>query len=144
MEDKALGLLGLMRRASAIEMGEDNSAETVKAGKAKILVMSSDVSDSARRKAEGFSHGRNVQIVPLHYSREELGAALGVKSCAMAALTDMGFSNALMKELASQIPEEYSGMYEETAKRLEKSQRRRKETAQRGGLKRNVKRRTEV
>ena len=144
MEDKALGLLGLMRRASAIEMGEDNSAETVKAGKAKLLVMASDVSESARRKAEGFSHGRNVLIVPLHYGREELGAALGVKSCAMAALTDMGFSNALMKELAAQHPEEYSGLYEETSKRLEKTQRRRKETAQRGGLKRNVKRRTEV
>lgn len=144
MEDKALGLLGLMRRAGAIELGEDNSAAAVKAGKAKLLLLSSDVSDSARRKAEGFSHGRNVQTVPLHYSREELGASLGVKSCAMAALTDMGFSNALMKELAGQRPEEYGGVYEETSKRLEKTQRRRKETAARGGLKRNVKRRTEV
>jgi len=144
MEDKALGLLGLMRRASAIELGEDNSAAAVKAGKAKLLLLSSDVSDSARRKAESFSFGRSVLLVPLHYTREELGAALGVKSCAMAALTDMGFSNALMKELEKQYPEEYSGVYEETAKRLEKTQRRRKETAKRGGLKRNVKRRTEV
>ncbi len=144
MEDKALGLLGLMRRAGAIELGEDNSAATVKDGKAKLLLFSSDVSEAARRKAEGFSHGRSVQLVPLHYTREELGAALGVKSCAMAALTDMGFSNALMKELNKQYPEEYSGVYEETAKRLEKTQRRRKETARRGGLKRNVKRRTEV
>jgi len=87
MEDKALGLLGLMRRASAIELGEDNSAAAVKAGKAKLLLLSSDVSDSARRKAESFSFGRSVLLVPLHYTREELGAALGVKSCAMAALT---------------------------------------------------------
>lgn len=144
MEDKALGLLGLMRRAGAIVLGEDNSAETVKAGRAKLLVLSSDVSDSARRKAEGFSHGRNVQIVPLHYTREELGASLGVKSCAMAALTDMGFSNALMKALAMRLPEEYGSVYEETVKRLEKTQRRKKQTAERGGLKRNVKRRTEV
>jgi len=144
MEDKALGLLGLMRRAGAIELGEDNSAETVKAGRAKLLLLSSDVSDSARRKAEGFSHGRNVHIVPLHYNREELGASLGVKSCAMAALTDMGFSNALMKELASRLPEEYGSVFEETSMRLEKTQRRKKQTAERGGLKRNVKRRTEV
>jgi len=144
MEDKALGLLGLMRRAGAIELGEDNSAETVKAGRAKLLILSSDVSDSARRKAEGFSHGRSVQIVPLHYTREELGASLGVKSCAMAALTDMGFSNVLMKELAQLLPEEYGSVYEETSSRLEKTQRRKKQTAERGGLKRNVKRRTEV
>ncbi len=144
MEDKALGLLGLMRRASAIEIGEDNSATTVKAGKAKLLLLSADVSDAARRKAEGFSHGRSVQTVSLHYTRDELGAALGIKSCAMAALTDIGFSNALMKELAKQYPEEYSAVFDETSKRLEKTQRRRKETAANGGLKRNVKRRTEV
>ena len=144
MEDKALGLLGLMRRAGAIVLGEDSSAETVKAGKAKLLLFSADISESARRKAEGFSHGRSVLLVPLHYSREELGAAIGVKSCAMVALTDMGFSNALMKELAGQRPEEYAAVYEETQKRLEKTQKRRKETAARGGLKRNVKRRTEV
>ena len=144
MEDKVLGLLGLMRRAGAIELGEDNSAETVKAGRAKLLILSSDVSDSARRKAEGFSHGRSVQTVPLHYTREELGTALGVRSCAMAALTDMGFSNALMKQLAQQQPEEYGSVFDQTRKRLEKTQRRRKETAERGGLKRNVKRRTEV
>ena len=144
MEDKALGLLGLMRRASTIEIGEDNSAAAVKAGKAKLLLLSADVSETAKRKAEGFCHGRSVQMVDLHYTREEIGASLGVKSCAMAALTDMGFSNALMKELARQMPEVYSAVYEETEKRLEKTQRRRKETAQRGGLKRNVKRRTEV
>lgn len=144
MEDKALGLLGLMRRAGAIEIGEDNSALTVKSGKAKLLLISSDVSESAQRKAEGFSYGRSVLLVPLHYTREELGVALGITSCAMAAVTDMGFSNALMKELAKQQPEKYGAMYDETQQRLEKTQHRRKETAARGGLKRNVKRRTEV
>ena len=144
MEDKALGLLGLMRRAGAIEIGEDNSALIVKAGKAKLLLISSDASDSAVRKAEGFCFGRSVQLVAVHYTREELGFALGVKSCAMAEVTDMGFSNALMKELAKQQPEKYGPVYEETQQRLDKTQRRRKETAARGGLKRNVKRRTEV
>ena len=125
MEDKALGLLGLMRRAGAIELGEDNSAEAVRAGKAKVLLFSSDVSETARRKMLGISHGRNVETVPVHYTREELGSALGVKSCAMAALTDMGFSNALMKELAVRSPEEYGGVYEWTQMRLGKTQRRR-------------------
>lgn len=144
MEDKSLGLLGLMRRAGAIELGEDNSALIVKSGKAKLLLLACDVSESALRKAEGFSYGRSVQLVPLHYSREELGAALGVRSCAMAAVTDMGFSNALMKALSAQQPEKYGTVYAGTQQRLEKVQRRRKETAAQGGSKRNVKRRTEV
>lgn len=144
MEDKALGLLGLMRRASAIALGEDNSTDTVRAGKAKLLLLSSDVSDAARRKALGYSQSHGVCALTLPYTRDELGASLGVKSCAMAALTDMGFTNALMKELAKRQPDEYGSIYEETQKRLERAQLRRKQTAARGGTKRNVKRRTEV
>ena len=144
MDDKALGLLGLMRRAGAIELGEDNSVLTVKAGKAKLLLLSSDASDAAVRKAEGMCFGRSVQLVPVHYTREELGLSLGVKSCAMAAVTDIGFSNALMKELAKQQPEKYGDVFAQVQQRLEKTQRRRKESAARGGLKRNVKRRSEV
>ena len=47
-----LGLLGLMRRAGAISPGEDQAAEAVRAGKGKLLLLASDVSDNARRKAE--------------------------------------------------------------------------------------------
>lgn len=144
MEDKSLGLLGLMRRAGALEIGEDNSALTVKSGKAKLLLLSSDVSESARRKAEGFCYGRSVQIVSLDITREAMGAAIGLRTCSMLAVTDIGFANALMKELAKQQPEKYGSVYEETQQRLEKTQRRRKETAARGGSKRNVKRRSEV
>ena len=54
MEDKALGLLGLMRRA-----GHRASARTtrdaVKAGKARLLLLSADAADNARRKAENLS-----------------------------------------------------------------------------------------
>ena len=105
MEDKSLGLLGLMRRAGALEIGEDNSALTVKSGKAKLLLLSSDVSESARRKAEGFCYGRSVQIVSLESTREAMGAAIGLRTCSILAVTDIGFANALMKELAKQQPE---------------------------------------
>ena len=38
MDDRAIGLIGLMRRAGAIEIGEDNSGSAVSAGKAKLLL----------------------------------------------------------------------------------------------------------
>ena len=47
-------------------------------------------------------------------------------------------------ELAKQYPEEYAALSQELEQRNDKAVRRRKETAARGGLKRNVKRRTEV
>ena len=52
MEDKALGLLGLMRRARALEAGTDNACEAVHAGRAKLLILCADIAENARRKAE--------------------------------------------------------------------------------------------
>ena len=107
MEDKALGLLGLMRRAGAVQIGEDKALDAIQTGKVKLLLLSADVSDRARRRAEAMTNGRRFQLVETHYLREALGLALGVGSCAMAAVTDLGFANALMKELAVQQPERY-------------------------------------
>ena len=51
MREKILNLLGMMRRANAITIGEDKAAEIVRAGKAKLLLLASDVSENAARKA---------------------------------------------------------------------------------------------
>ena len=143
MEDKALGLLGLMRRARAVEPGTDSACDAVKEGKAKLLLLSADISDTARRKAENAANGRRVLVQPIHYTRAELASAFGMADCSMAAVTDIGFANALMKELAAADPERYAEAAQEIAKRCEKAARRKKETGARKGMKRNDKRRTE-
>lgn len=144
MEDKTLGLLGLMRRAGAIQIGEDNTADAVHAGKAKLLLLASDAPEKARRRAEGYVFGHRTQTVPLHYTGEELAGALGTGGCAMAAVTDIGFANALMKGLSQQYPDRYSAIMAETDKRCAKAARRKKETEEQRKAKRNVKRRTEA
>ncbi len=143
MTDKALGLLGLMRRAGAIEIGVDNAADALRAGRAKLLLISCDAADNARRKLENLSVGRRALTVPLDYTRVELADSLGVSGCSAAAVTDIGFADALMKELAARDPERYAEAAQKIAGRCEKAARRKKETAARKGLKRNDKRRTE-
>ena len=144
MEDKALGLLGLMRRAGAVQIGEDKAFDAIPSGKVKVLLLSEDASERACRRAEAMTNGRRFLLVTTHYPRETLGQALGVGSCAVAAVTDLGFANALMKELSAQLPARYGAFAEETARRSDKAERRRRETAERKGGKRNVKRRTEA
>lgn len=143
MREKILGLLGLMRRASAIAVGEENTAEAVKAGKARLLLTASDASPNAKKRAAGFAAGRRVLPVELPFTKEELSGALGVGGCAMAAVTDLGFADALMKQLAGQWPERYEATAAEVAARSEKARRRKAETAQQRN-KRNGKRRTNV
>ena len=144
MEDKALGLLGLMRRAGAVEIGTDSACDTVNAGKAKLLLLSADAADNARRKAENAANGRRVLVLPVHYTRAELAAALGLGDCSMAAVTDLGVANAFVKAMAAAAPEQYAEAAQELDKRNAKAVRRRKEKADRALSKRNGKRRTEV
>ena len=144
MEDKALGLLGLMRRARAVEPGTDNACDAVRDGKTKLLILSADINDNARRKAENVSNGRRVLVQPIHYTRAELASAFGMADCSMAAVTDIGFANALAKILAANDAERYGALSAELEKRNEKAVRRKREKTQRADSKRNGKRRTEV
>ena len=144
MEDKTLGLLGLMRRARAVEPGTDSACDAVRDGKAKLLLLCADINDNARRKAENVSNGRRVLVQDVHYTRAELASAFGLADCSMAAVTDIGFANALAKLLAEKDGERYGALAEELKKRNEKAVRRKREKTQRADSKRDGKRRTEV
>lgn len=144
MSDKALNLLGLMRRANAIQIGETNTGAATRSGKAKLLLLAADATDNARSRAEGFARGRSVLTVPLPYTKDEISTSVGLNGCSMAAVTDMGFANALMKLLSEQQPDNYSALTEETGRRFQKAERRKKEAAAHERNKRNGKRRTNV
>ena len=46
MNDRALGLLGIARRASALSLGHDAALSSVKEGRASVCILASDSSDS--------------------------------------------------------------------------------------------------
>ncbi|MBR1457473.1 MAG: hypothetical protein IJ594_10005 [Oscillospiraceae bacterium] len=142
MREKTLKLLGLMRRANAISIGETNTAAAVQSGKTRLLLLAADASDNARKRASSFAAGRSFPIVELPFTKEEVSAHVGVGGCSMAAVTDMGFADALMRLLAAQWPEAYGVAAEETAARYERMKRRRR--GANDSSKRIGKRRTDV
>lgn len=144
MRKKTLNLLGLMRKANAIAVGETNTGGAVRAGKAKLLLLAADASDNARSRARGFTHGRDVVTVTLPFTKDEIAAHVGVSGCAMAAITDIGFANAFMKSLAAAVPEGYDESTAEIQRRFEKADRRKKEAAAHEKNKRIGKRRNNV
>lgn len=144
MREKTLNLLGLMRKANAIAVGETNTGGAVRAGKAKLLLLAADASDNARSRARGFTHGRDIVTVTLPFTKDEIAAHVGVSGCAMAAITDIGFANAFMKSLAAAVPEGYDESTAEIQRRFEKADRRKKEAAVHEKNKRIGKRRNNV
>ena len=144
MREKTLNLLGLMRKANAIAVGETNTGGAVRAGKAKLLLLAADASDNARSRARGFTHGRDIVTVTLPFTKDEIAAHIGVSGCAMAAITDIGFANAFMKSLAAAVPDGYDESAAEIQRRFEKADRRKKEAAAHEKNKRIGKRRNNV
>ena len=144
MREKTLNLLGLMRKANAIAVGEANTGGAVRAGKAKLLLLAADASDNARSRVRGFTHGRDIVTVTLPFTKDVIAAHVGVSGCAMAAITDIGFANAFMKSLAEAVPDGYDESAAEIQRRFEKADRRKKEAAAHEKNKRIGKRRNNV
>jgi len=135
MMEKVLSLLGLMKKAGAIACGEDNSVEAVRDGKAKALILASDASDNARKRAENLCSGRKLIKLDIECTKAELAWALGMSGCAMAAVCDLGFAVALVRELCRVKPGEYDEVYELLVQRYDKARRRKAEKQRRGGMK---------
>ena len=117
MRERILSLLGLMRRATAIAVGEDNTGAAARAGKAKLLLLAADASENARRRAEGFAAGRQLPLSTLPFTKEAFASAVGLSGGSMAAVTDLGFAAALLKALAKEEPERYGA----EARRMEET-----------------------
>ena len=128
MKSKALEYVGIARMGGGIETGETNAKALVKAGKAKLLLVASDTSDGARRRAEGYVYETKVPLVAVPYGKAELSAMTGRPGCSMAAFTDLGLAAAF----AEALYREYGAPYRVLAEALSEKRTRARERARNG------------
>ncbi|MBD5161484.1 MAG: 50S ribosomal protein L7 [Oscillibacter sp.] len=114
MSNDALLMTGMALRAGRLEVGDEAAGDACQCKRCRLLLVAADAGESARRRAARFAEEGQCLLAELPCSREELGAALGRKSCAMAAVTDLGLARAIVERLAQADPEAFG----ETAERL--------------------------
>ena len=114
MSSGALRMVGMALKAGRLEVGDEAAGDACQYKKCRLLLLAADAGESSRRRAGFFAEEGNCLLAELPCSREELGAALGRKSCAMAAVTDLGLAQAIVERLEREEPEKYG----ETARRL--------------------------
>ena len=124
---KALNYLGIARMSGNLETGEDNAAALVKAGKARLLLVASDTSEGAKRRAEGYVFGFSTPLVELPFTKAEISGTVGKPGCSMVALRDLGLALSLTEALAAEDPERYGAAAALLREKREKI-RTRKET----------------
>jgi len=142
---KALNYLGIARKGGGIETGEDNSSGLVKAGKARVLIVASDTSEGAKRRAEGYVYETNTLLVEVPFTKDEIAGITGKSGCSMAAMTDLGLAAAFLKALADENGEAYSESYEQIKALQERIDKRKAvKSKSEGGRKMGIRRKKSV
>ena len=128
--NKVLVLLGLAKKAGKIEVGEEPTGAAARARDARLLLIASDAADNSYRRLRHFADAGACLYAKLPCTKDELGRALGRTSCAMAAVTDIGFATAIAEKLAEDDPERYGETVEKLRIKAQRAAERRKELEQ--------------
>lgn len=96
--DRILKLLGLAKRAGRLKSGSFQTEETIKSGKAVLVLITEDSSDASKKGWMDMCEYYGVKYV-MFGNKEELGHALGMEYRAVATLTDQGFADKIISLL---------------------------------------------
>lgn len=103
-----LSMIGLAHKAGRVEIGEEPVGGAARARKSRVILMAQDAAASSRRRAMHFAESAGCLCLSIPADKDALGRALGRTSCAMCAVTDIGFADAIVKKLAALDPAHYA------------------------------------
>lgn len=127
--DKVLSLLGLAKKAGQLESGEEPVGAAARARNARLILLASDAADNTVRRARHFADAGQCLLAWIPATKDELGGAVGRTSCAMLAVTDVGFAEAVAKKLAALDTERYGELAEKLSVKAVRAVARRREQA---------------
>ena len=122
---RALNYLGLARRGSNLVYGEETVGAACRAGHARLLIVAKDAGEHTWRRAKSYVSGKKLPLRPVSFTKEELGSALGLSACAIAAVTDVALARAFV--LALNEPEKDAELLAELDRRVQRVVKRRQE-----------------
>ena len=97
--DKALGLLGLARKAGKLQTGEETVSAMLAEKHARLTVLASDAGEATARKIRGLAAGSRQRVLTIPYDKLRLGAVLGRPAVSVAAFADVSMALAFAKAL---------------------------------------------
>lgn len=93
-EEKVLSLLGLCRRAGRLQLGHDPAADSMRLGRARLVLVAADLSPRTARGILQLARETGTPAVQLAATLDSLGRAVG-KRTGVVAVEDRGFANKL-------------------------------------------------
>lgn len=100
-KNSVLSLVSIAKKAGKIASGEFQTENSVKSGKASLVIVSQEASDNTKKKFRNMCDFYHVPIC-FYGEKTELGAAIGCEFRATLAVLDEGLSKAIEKRLLSE------------------------------------------
>lgn len=89
MQDRFLMAVGLARRAGQAVFGTEQVRDTAKSGKAKLIIVASDVSENTKKEIFDTAAFYKTECISLCYTMAQLSSAAGLlRSTSSVAVTD--------------------------------------------------------
>lgn len=109
-----MNLIGLAQKAGRLAVGEEPTGAEARARDARLILVAADAAENSVRRVRHFADAGQCLWCRIGADKDALGRAVGRSSCAMLAVMDIGFAEAIAKKLA----ESDEAHYGEAAKRL--------------------------
>jgi len=98
--ERILGAMGLAKRAGKLVIGAQMCEETIRAGKAVLTLLCSDMSENSQKKLHAALKIKNSPYIVLPSTKEELAKRFGKKAYVVSCvITDMSFIRIICKAL---------------------------------------------
>ncbi len=97
MNDSALSLLGLCKKAGKLSLGHDACKASLNARKASLCVICSDASERLNEEITALAEKAEVRIVDVSYTMLDIKNAVSFKA-AVFTVDDDGFAKTLIKK----------------------------------------------
>lgn len=97
MKEKTLTLLGFASKSGKLSFGAAAANTALKTKKAKLIVISADVSEKSKKEAVFYADKYNIPHITLDVDMQNLSAAVGNK-CGVLSVNDIQFANSILRE----------------------------------------------
>ena len=96
MTDKIFGMIGLAVRAGKVKFGVYLAQTACDTGKAKLVIIPSDLGESNKRALKGKCLNTNIPLIEVG-DKTTLSRAVGKKDVSAIAVCDENFKSAILK-----------------------------------------------
>ena len=114
-----MNLIGLAQKAGRLAVGEEPTGAAARARDARLILVAADAAENSVRRVRHFADAGQCLWCRIGADKDALGRAVGRSSCAILAVMDIGFAEAIARKLA-----EGDERFAETAEKLAVKARR--------------------